>query len=67
MKKKKPKFVNTQKIGKKGGAQTLKRHGRKHFSDIAKKRWAKTAKERAQKKLVLAKAGSEKEKSARKP
>lgn len=33
------------KLGKKGGAKTLKKHGKKHFSEIAKiglaKRWNK--------------------------
>jgi hypothetical protein len=28
-------------IGKKGGKATRKKYGKKHYSEIAKKRWAK--------------------------
>lgn len=33
------KFLRKQ--ASKGGKNTVKKHGTKHFSDIAKKRWAK--------------------------
>ncbi len=32
---------NAEKLGAKGGLATLKKKGRKHFSLLAKKRWAK--------------------------
>ena len=32
---------DTKKAGKKGGSQTLKRHGKKHFSKIAKDAWTR--------------------------
>lgn len=38
MSKAKPDF---KKYGSKGGKKTLKKHGTKHFSRIAKLRWAK--------------------------
>ena len=33
--------------GKKGGTETLKRHGSSHFSKIAKEMWAKKRKQNA--------------------
>ena len=33
--------MDTKKAGKRGGSQTLKRHGKKHFSRIAKDAWTR--------------------------
>lgn len=33
-----------KKMARKGGASTLKRYGKKHFSEMAKARWAKVEK-----------------------
>jgi hypothetical protein len=33
-------------LAKKGGKATLKKHGKSHFSAIAKKRWAKEKKKK---------------------
>lgn len=37
-------------IARKGGIATLKKHGKKHFKLMAKKRWAKVAPKKAKKK-----------------
>jgi len=39
----KPKLTASD-LAKKGGAATLKKHGKAHFRAIAKKRWAKVKK-----------------------
>lgn len=37
-------------IAKQGGNATLKKHGKKHYKAMAKKRWAKVAPKQAKKK-----------------
>jgi len=46
MKKKK---LTASDLAKKGGKATLKKHGKDHFSKIAKKRWADEKKKKANK------------------
>jgi len=35
-----------QQLGKAGGSKTLKKYGKKHFKEIAKKRWDKEKKQK---------------------
>lgn len=41
---KKQSNLTASELAKKGGTATLKKHGKSHFSAIAKKRWAKVKK-----------------------
>jgi hypothetical protein len=42
MKKKNELSSIAKKMAKKGGATTLKKHGKKHYKAMAKARWAKS-------------------------
>ena len=46
MKKKTKSKLTASDLAQKGGEATLKKHGKSHFSAMAKKRWAKDKKKK---------------------